>query len=257
MNKEELLKTYLGLVNYLLMHGEILKGLWYLQNPPAFIDSEDEVNAVLGETLEQINHIAQLQNTGTVDGKFNAGFTVPDAIDTMVAFQKLKSLVAEKGLKRLVDVGAFSGWIGKELSLDGVAVHGIDINPVVVQLAAFYAMGSLATHEYLPVQKLGATHPKQFDGAILFDVLEHVADPALALKNVKMAVKVGGWIFINLPHPQGENETRDVHTFEEHEHLCSFSKKEIEELMRKEKNFSLETITNEAKQINWFIMYQV
>ena len=257
MDKKELTVKFLEVVEYLLRHGEMMKGLWYLQNSPAFIEEESKVNTRLGEVLTQLSGLKDFQNHGTVGGKFNAGFHVPPNINEVVSFQLLKKHIMEKSLATLVDVGCFSGWIGKELSTLGVEVWGIDINPVVIQLAAFHATGSLAIFEFLPVQKLGYMHPKQFDGAILFDVLEHVFDPELALKNVKMAVKDGGWVFINLPHPKGENESKDTCKFHEHEHLYSFSQKEIERLMGKEKNFNLEVITNEANQINWFINYQI
>ena len=257
MNKQELTETFLKLVNYLLLHGELLKGLSYLQNPPAFIEEESEVNTRLGEVLTQLSGLSEFQNHGTVGGKFNAGFHVPPNINEVVSFQLLKKHIMEKSLATLVDVGCFSGWIGKELSTLGVAVHGIDINPVVVQLAAYYATGSLASFEYLPVQKLGAMHPKQFDGAYAFDVIEHIFDVELALKNIEMAVKDNGWVFLHLPHPQGENESKDTCSFAEHEHLYSFSKKEIERLMGKKKNFKLEIVNNETGSISWFISYQI
>lgn len=257
MTKQELTTTFLKLVDYLIYHGEILKGLHYLQNPPSFIDDSHEVSTRLGEVLEQLSGLQEFQNHGTVGGKFNAGFSVPPNIDNIVSFQKLKKYVQDKGLKKLVDCGCFSGWIGKELSTIGVSVHGIDINPVVVQLAAFYATGSLASFEYLPVQKLGAMYPKTFDGAIAFDVIEHIFDPELALKNIKMAVKENGWVFINLPHPQGENESKDICSFAEHEHLHAFSRKEIEKLMGKEKNFNLEILNNETGSISWFISFSI
>lgn len=257
MNREKLKSKFLELVDYLSGHGEMLKSLWYLRNAPALIEEDTDISTRLGQVLTRLEELKSLQNQGTVNGKFNAGFTIPENIEKMVAYQLLKKNIQEKGLKKIVDVGAFSGWMGKDLSTIGVAVHGIDINPVIVQLAAFYSTGSLATHEYLPVQKLGATHPKMFNGAIMFDILEHVFDPQLALKNVKIAVKDGGWVYVNLPHPTGENESQDKCSFGEHEHLYSFSKKEIERLMGKENNFKLEVITNEANQINWFISFQI
>lgn len=257
MDKKELTTKFMELVDYLLMHGEVLKGLWYLQNPPSYIDDVPKISNKLGEVLKRLTELKSLQNQGIVDGKFNSGFVVPENIDKLVAFQLLKKHIQEKGLKKLVDVGCFSGWMGKELSTLGVAVHGIDIHPVVIQLAAFYATGSLATFEYLPVQKLGAMYPKQFDGAILFDILEHMFDPKLTLKNVELVVKGGGFIFINLPHPLGEHESQDNCSFGEHEHLYSFSEKEIKKLIGKKKEFEMEVIKNEANQVNWFIHYKI
>ena len=109
----------------------------------------------------------------------------------------------------------------------------------------------MAKFEYLPVQRLGIAHPKQFDGAILFDVLEHVFDPKLAIDNVNRAVK--GWVFINLPHPQAEDTSND-RPMEEHEHLHSFSEKKIKELIP---NAKIEVIQNEGGKPNWFISYEV
>lgn len=257
MENKGLTKKFLELVDYLIFHGEIMKGLWYLYNPPSYIEEEPEISTKLGEVLARLNDLKSAQDQGTTGGRFNSGFVVPENIEELVAFQLLKKRIQEKGLKKLVDVGCFSGWMGKELSTIGVAVHGIDIHPVIIQLAAFYASGSLATFEYLPVQKLGAMYPKQFDGAILFDVLEHTFDPELALKSVERAVKENGSVFINLPHPTGEHESKDACRFDEHEHLYSFSGKEIQKLIGKKKNFKMEVIKNEANQINWFISFSV
>ena len=184
----------------------------------------------------------------------------------MLLQQLLKKYVQQYKLKQLVDVGCFSGWIGRELSTLGVRVHGIDVLPGVLQLANMSSTGSLATFEYLPAQKLGAYYPKHFDGAIVFDTLEHCFNPELVLKNIKRAVVPNGWVFINLPHPQGENEGRrayqedfpkDINDLELHEHLFNFNETEIKKLMGKEKNFSCAVINNEKGTINWFIKFQV
>lgn len=260
--KEVLLSEFMDLVNYLILHGEMMKGLWYLQNPPSYIEDEPLIQVRLGELLSQLSELERSQRYG----KFNVGFNMPDNIDKIVSFQLLRKNLLELGLKKVVDVGCFSGWIGKALSEDGISVHGIDILPINLYLASFYSTGTLATFEYCPVQQFGTLHPKQFDGAILFDVLEHTFDPDVAIRSIKKAVKDEGWIFINLPHPEGENAGKrasqgeldvDLKDLDLHEHLYSFSKREIERLLGKEKNLSLEIINNEKDQINWFIKFQV
>ena len=118
-DKDELKQKFLEVVEYLVMHGEMMKGLWYLQNPPSYIDEELEISNRLGEVLSRLNELKSLQNQGTVNGRFNAGFTIPENIEKIVAFQLLKKHIERKGLKKLIDVGCFSGWMGKELSVIG------------------------------------------------------------------------------------------------------------------------------------------
>lgn len=247
--KDEFLKV----VKYMAEHGELMKAYEYLQYPPAIL--EGQVDDYLGEIQKRLSDIKEMQDYGTLKGKFNAGFVDPKDVNKLVAFQHLRKLLLEKGCKNVVDVGCYTGWMGRELSKDGIAVHGIDIHPIIIQLAALYATGSLAKFQFLPVQKLGAMHPKQFDGAILFDVLEHVFDPKLAIENVNRAVK--GWVFINLPHPQGERDSKADVPIAEHEHLHSFSEDKLEEIFGQSRNYTLEVIENEGGNINWFISYEV
>ncbi|MEK6878170.1 MAG: hypothetical protein AABY22_01105, partial [Nanoarchaeota archaeon] len=70
-------------------------------------------------------------------------------------------------------------------------------------------------------------------------------------------VKENGWVFLHIPHPVGEHTSQDKCSFDEHEHLYSFSRKEIERLMGKEKSFQLEIIHNETGSISWFVSFQV
>ena len=247
--KDEFLKV----VKYMAEHGEVIKAYEYLRYPPAIL--EGQVDDYLGEVQQQLLDLKEIQDYGTLRGKFNGGFVDPQDVTKLVAFQHLRKLLLEKGCKNVVDVGCYTGWMGRELSKDGIAVHGIDIHPVVIQIAAFYATGTLAKFEYLPVQKLGAKYPKQFDGAILFDVLEHVFDPKLAIANVNRAVK--GWVFINLPHPQGEHDSKANVSVKEHEHLHSFSEDKLEKVFGQLRNYKLELIENEGGNINWFISYEV
>ena len=262
MDKKELLKTYMTLVEFLMMHGEMIKGLQYLQNPPALIEEESEVLTALGKLQRHLGNLSKDQN----NGKINVGFNMPNDIDKKVAFGMMRKSVVELGLGRILDVGCFSGWMGKALSLDGVHVHGIDVLPLVLQNAALYSTGSLATFEYCNAEKVGFLHPKQFDGAVLFDVIEHCFDPEVVLKSIKRSVRDGGWIFLNIPDAESESVGKRTHAgeFENdledldmHEHLRTFTKKEIERLMEKEKNFNCQKINNELGGTNWYVIFQV
>lgn len=241
---------FLSVVKYMAEHGELMKAYLYLRNAPAYFDNDPELISYMGILEARLRELKQMQDKGTVFGKFNSAFQDPKDVKRLVCFQLFKKRVMELKLKRLVDVGCYTGWIGRELSKEGVAVHGIDVQPVIIQLAALYASGSLATFEFLPVQQLGAAYTKQFDGAILFDVLEHTFDPELAIDSVNRATK--GWVFVNLPHPKGEQES-DPYPIEEHEHLYSFSESDV---MRLFPTATKEIVHNEGGTINWFIQYQ-
>lgn len=232
-------------------HGELMKAYLYLRNAPAYLDNESELISYMGIVEERLRELKQVQDKGTVYGRFNSAFQDPKDIKRLVCFQLLKKKVLELKLKRLVDVGCYTGWMGREFSKEGIAVHGIDVQPVIIQLAALYAAGSLATFEFLPVQQLGASYTKQFDGAILFDVLEHTFDPELVIDSVNKATK--GWVFINLPHPQGEEDSPN-HPLKIHEHVHAFSETRVKKLFP---NANIEVIKNEGGTINWFIYYAV
>lgn len=248
--KEEFLK----LVKYMAEHGELMKAFYYLKNPPSYIEEDHDILNYLSEVQLQLDHMKQMQDKGSVDGLVNVMFQDPVNISKLVAFKHLQQRLLDTGLDFVVDIGCYTGWMGRELSLMGIKVHGIDVHPMIIQKAAFRATGTLATFEFLPVQKLGYIYPKKFGGAIMFDVLEHVFDPELALKSVNRAVKDGGRVFINLPHPQGEHDSKLKAPIEEHEHLHAFSEKKIKELIP---NAEIKIIDNEGGTINWFIEYEV
>lgn len=235
---------FLELVKYMAEHGELMKALLYLENPPAAVDE------YLSEVTDQLNRLKQIQDKGSLNGQLNVGFIDPD-ISNLIAYKKLKEKLIQDGIKKVVDVGCYTGWMGRDLSLEGIAVHGIDIHPVIVWMAALRATGTLATFEYLPVQKLGIAHPKEFEAAVLFDVLEHCFDPEIVIRNVNRAATRK--VYINLPHPKGE-AVADIAELHKHEHLYNFTERDIKKLIP---NAKIEIIENELGTVNWFISYDV
>lgn len=255
-DKEELKQKFLEVVNYLFERGEMVKAFRVICDAPSLIEEEKEVLELQTKIQERLKDLSDMQNKGHVKGKLNKGFEDPKNVVGMVKFQLLKSEVARLGLKKLVDVGCYTGWLGRNLSLEGVEVHGIDIHPIILFYAGIASTGSLATFEFLPVEKLGFSHPLQYDGAAVFDTLEHVFDPEITIKSIEDSVKEGGWLFYNIPHPEEEHNSPRFENAEEREHLNSFSKKRLEELFNGKKNYKIEVITNEEGSINWFISYQ-
>lgn len=253
-DKAGLLDSFLTVASQLINRGELMKAYIVLHNAPAAIEDAEEVLNVLSSVRERLEQLSSFQRYGTWDGKYNAGFVLPDNPKEIPKFKKLVEKMKNKSLKKMVDVGCFSGWVGRELSLEGIAVHGIDIHPVVNQIAAFANSGSFATFEYLTAEKLGVTHLREFDGAIIFDSWEHSFDPEVFIRSVERSVKNEGWVFINVPSVEGEQEA-NLHEMGEHEHMYSFTKKNIEKLLS-DKNPEIETIYENGVP-SWFITYQI
>ena len=255
-DKDELKQKFLEVVNYLFERGEMVKAFRIICDAPSLIEEEKEVLELQTKIQERLKDLSDMQNKGHVKGKLNKGFEDPKNVVDMVKFKRLKSEVARLELQNLVDVGCYTGWVGRNLSLEDIEVHGIDIQPIILFYAGIASTGSLATFEFLPVEKLGFTHPLTYDGAVVFDTLEHVFDSEIAIKSIEGSVKEGGWLFYNIPHPEAEHQSPRFENAEQREHLHSFSKQRLEELFNGKKNLKVEIITNEEGTINWWVQYE-
>lgn len=252
----DLTEAFLKVVDHLWSKGEMMKAYIVCCNAPSYIEEQEEVIRLKVSLKKRLKEISEMQNHGTQNGKFNAGFNDPQNPEGIVKYQMLKDFVKLRGLKTLVDVGCFSGWIGRNLSLEGIKVHGIDIHPVIMQISAFAATGTKATFEFLPVQQLGLTHPYEYDGVILFDILEHCFDVDVVIASCEKALMSGGYMIINLPHVEGEQVAK-LHPLQEHEHLYSFSPTKVKELFGHKKNVDIQEVINEQGVVNWWITYAV
>lgn len=251
-NKKILLHAFLSVISQLIHRGEMMKAFILLHSAPATIEDEEEVLNALALVKERLGKIASFQRYGTWEGMYNSGFVLPINPQGIPKLQKLQEKLKKLSIKTMVDVGCYSGWLGRELSLQGIRVHGIDVHPVVLQIAALTNAGSLCSFEFLSGEKLGFSHPRKFDGAVLFDVLEHSFDPLTLIKSVNRSVKKGGWVFLSIPSVEGE-ELANIHELEEHEHLYSFTKKHLEEMLP---GAIIETIYENGYP-GWFVSYQV
>ena len=255
-SREELKRKFLEIVTYLFKRGEMLKTLRMLYDAPSIIEEDPDILSLITTVKSRLADISEVQRYGTVKGRVYSGFVDPANVVDMVKFKRLSAEVQKLGLKKMVDVGCYTGWIGRNLDLLKVAVHGIDVHPVVMFYASIASSGTLATFEYLPVEKLGFTHPLEYDGAILFDVLEHVFDPVIAIKSAEMSVRDGGWLFYNIPHPEAEHRSPVFHNPADREHLHSFSESKLKELFKDRKNLTIEKIDNEEGSFNWWVQYE-
>jgi SAM-dependent methyltransferase len=95
---------------------------------------------------------------------------------------------------RLLDVGCGGAWIGDHFD----DYTGIDVSPEAVEAARSRGRQVLLVDgdEPLPFDE------ESFDGVVLKDVLEHVANPVTLVREVRRVLRPGGRVFASSPDAQ-------------------------------------------------------
>lgn len=97
---------------------------------------------------------------------------------------------------RLLDVGCGYGFFLSEIkAISRIEASGIDVSKTAVSVASGRGLdvrlGTLDTIKF---------DDDAFDAVTMFYVLEHIPDPANALKEVRRILKPGGALLLRLPH---------------------------------------------------------
>jgi 2-polyprenyl-3-methyl-5-hydroxy-6-metoxy-1,4-benzoquinol methylase len=86
--------------------------------------------------------------------------------------------VRRRDLRRVLDLGCGSGAVARECLRDGVEVTGVDVREPEPGTVTRFRKADLET-EPLPV------NPSKFDGVLMLDVIEHLADPEQLLLRLR------------------------------------------------------------------------
>lgn len=122
---------------------------------------------------------------------------VDDPIALLRAENKVKSpwiLDRIKERSTILDVGCGAGFLTNALALGGHKVTGVDLSPSSIEVAAKYDQTKTVT--YLVANAYELPFPDEsFDVLCAMDFLEHVEEPAKAIKEFSRVLKPGGKFF--------------------------------------------------------------
>jgi 2-polyprenyl-6-hydroxyphenyl methylase/3-demethylubiquinone-9 3-methyltransferase len=99
----------------------------------------------------------------------------------------------------VLDVGCGGGILSEALARRGARVLGIDLAPALLEVAELHAAQSRLNLEYRSVsaEALALERPASFDLVTCMEMLEHVPDPAAALRSLAQLVKPGGDVVVS------------------------------------------------------------
>ena len=95
---------------------------------------------------------------------------------------------------RFIEIGCGTGSILEALRGKGLEADGADISLTALKYARSKVAAGLYQADICALPFAG-----EYDAAVMADVLEHIGDEALALSNVRRALKDGGLLFMTVP----------------------------------------------------------
>ncbi|AEG92456.1 bifunctional 2-polyprenyl-6-hydroxyphenol methylase/3-demethylubiquinol 3-O-methyltransferase UbiG [Ramlibacter tataouinensis] len=102
--------------------------------------------------------------------------------------------------RRVLDVGCGGGILADSMARKGASVLGIDLAAKALKVAQLHALEAQTPgieYREISVEALAAEAPASFDAVTCMEMLEHVPDPASAVRACAALVKPGGWVFFS------------------------------------------------------------
>lgn len=101
--------------------------------------------------------------------------------------------------KKVLDVGCGGGLLSEAMAQRGATVTGIDMGDKPLKVAQLHLLESKLDVEYrkVEVEQLAGDQPCQYDVVTCMEMLEHVPDPASAVKACASLLAPGGWCFFS------------------------------------------------------------
>ena len=114
---------------------------------------------------------------------------------------RLNYIDAAAGLagKHVLDVGCGGGILSESMAARGAEVVGIDLSEKALKVAKLHLLESGIKVDYrlIAVEQLSQVSPQHFDVITCMELLEHVPNPASAVKACAELLKPGGRVFFS------------------------------------------------------------
>jgi 2-polyprenyl-6-hydroxyphenyl methylase/3-demethylubiquinone-9 3-methyltransferase len=100
---------------------------------------------------------------------------------------------------RVLDIGCGGGLLAESLARHGAEVTGIDLAPVMIEVARLHAHESQLQIEYqlASAEQFALRGAPPFDVITCMELLEHVANPRVTIAAMAQMLRPGGQLFIS------------------------------------------------------------
>lgn len=238
--------SFIQLLGALFTRGEMLKAEYLLLNcVPLDIVDDPDILIVRNEALGRLKELRRWNKEGRPFSENHANLN--DFPKFTLATQKIRKL---KGIKRMLDVGCYTGDFLRHWADEGMECVGVDIHRFLVDKMNIENKKPKLKFLFGQAENLDKVVTGKFDLVTAFDVLEHCFDFDKAVNAIEKVAKKDGWILINLPRMTiGYKD-------EAFEHLRMFSETQLNEYFGNRKNYKMETCQDELGRDTSFILYQ-
>ena len=224
----------LRLRELLVRHDENLKAWHLLNSVPYWCTDRPAIAKARAEQREMVLHAidpdayAAYYGDNPHERPFEQQYGI--SVDEADAIPRVAFLDEHRGdAKTLIDLSANDGWMLAFFKGKGLKVSGSDLNAGSVARAKTRGVAV----ERMDFRDLAATGPGiRADAVVLFETLEHLADPADGLRAAAKYVKPGGHLYVSTPMGavEGGNLPTWAHV-ERKGHLWSFRPSDFYELL--------------------------
>ena len=135
---------------------------------------------------------------------------------------------------RLLDVGANLGQFVSCANAHGYDAAGIELSPAAVRLAQATLGDSVKVGSIYDDLPFSGSSDGRFDAITMFDVIEHLPDPGLALRRVRALLSPGGRLFLTTPDlgsPYARLMGAHWHHLDLEQHISLFSAANLTRLL--------------------------
>lgn len=205
-----------------------------IDNIPVFINLDDnpsikEQYVKYIENYDQISsdHVSQFETTGTHFISENVWKELEHSTVSLINKYSLKSGV-------ILDVGVGMGRLMSSIESKNIEKHGVDISLNYLRYASKKDITiSLALAESLPYED------ESFDMIVCTDVLEHVLDLNIVLREIIRCLKKGGILIIRVPYKEDIGKYLQPSCKYDYVHLRNFDEHNLTSVLSKIFNLSV------------------